>query len=117
MEVIVEIVERVPSTISKKPALLSSLLQCIFHHMMNIESGVEESWERPPEGFDENFDEDCDFEIVRHGMSCIDRLTRCLGEKVMIPAISTIISALFQQTDWRAPYAAIMALSQVKTNP
>ena len=84
--------------------------------MMNIESGVDESWEKPKEGFDENFDEDSDFEIVRHGMSCIDRLTRCLGEKIMIPALSSIISSLFQQPDWRAPYAALMALSQVKYN-
>ncbi len=80
---------------------------------MNIESGVDESWEKPKEGFDENFDEDSDFEIVRHGMSCIDRLTRCLGEKIMIPSLSNTISSLFQLPDWRAPYAAIMALSQV----
>ena len=81
--------------------------------MIQISEKVEESWMRPAEGFNDDIEQDEDLETMRFGMSSIDRLIDCLGEKVMLPILSGVVQQLFQHQDWRYKYSAIMALSQV----
>ena len=48
--------------------------------MIQIEDTIDESWLKPPEGFDEDKAEDNDYETTKFGMNTIDRLISCLGD-------------------------------------
>ncbi|MDD2840637.1 MAG: hypothetical protein PHY80_06030 [Rickettsiales bacterium] len=52
----------------------------IFHHMVEIENDISESWMCPPEGYNEDMEDDEDFETTRFGMGAIDRLIYSVGE-------------------------------------
>jgi len=53
--------------------------------MRNIEKDIEESWKIPPEGFNENIEEDEDFELTRFGMESFNRLISSVGDKEILP--------------------------------
>lgn len=52
----------------------------IFHHMVEIENDISESWMCPSEGYNEDMEDDEDFETTRFGMGAIDRLIYSVGE-------------------------------------
>lgn len=85
----------------------------IFYHMIQISEDISDSWKQPPEGFNDDIEQDDDCETIRFGMSSIDRLIESLGEKEMLPILSSLVQQLFQHQDWRYKYSAVMALSQV----
>lgn len=47
--------------------------------MIEIDTEIDDEWKKPPEGFDEDIEEDADFETTRFGMSAIDRLIGHIG--------------------------------------
>jgi hypothetical protein len=106
-------VERVPACIRKKADLLTKLFEMIFWHMTQIEEEITEEWVKPPEGFNEDLEEDEDFETTRFGMNAIDRLISSVGEKESLPKVSATVGQLLGHSDWRYQFAALMALSQV----
>lgn len=124
-EILTQLVERVPSVIRARPALLAQLVEQIFWHMVQVDDAPEPepSWCVPKEGFNEdannngnnNEDEDEDLVITRFGMNSIDKIISAVGEKETLPLVSQTVQQLLQSgsTDWRHPFAAIMALSQV----
>ncbi len=57
----------------------------IFCHMIEIDQKVQDEWKKPPEGFNEDIEEDEDFEATRFGMNAIDRLISSIGEKELFP--------------------------------
>jgi hypothetical protein len=67
----------------------------IFYHMIQISDSVSDVWMRPPEGFNDDIEQDDDLETMRFGMSSIDRLIDCIGEKIMLPILSSIVQQLF----------------------
>jgi len=60
----------------------------IFHHMVEIEDEVSESWMCPPEGYNEDMEDDADFETTRFGMGAIDRLIYSVGEEEIMGILS-----------------------------
>lgn len=52
----------------------------IFVFMIDIDDQIGEEWKSPPEGFDDNADEGDD-ETINFGMSSVDRLIACVGDK------------------------------------
>lgn len=62
----------------------------IFFHMVEIDLEVNEEWERPKEGFTDN-QEDPDDEALKFGVSSIDRLISGIGEKIMLPTLSSLV--------------------------
>lgn len=46
---------------------------------------------KPPEGFNEDIEEDEDFETTRFGMNAIDRLISAIGEKETLPTLSSTV--------------------------
>lgn len=81
--------------------------------MVEIDTEITQEWNRPPEGYNDDIQEDADLEVVRFGMSAIDRLIAAIGQKVMLPVLSQIVQISLSHTDWRYQNAAIMSLSQV----
>ena len=67
----------------------------------------------PPEGYNEEMEDDQDFETTRFGMGAIDRLIYSVGEEEIMSILSETIQTLLVQPDWRYKYTAVMALSQV----
>jgi hypothetical protein len=63
----------------------------IFLHMIEIEKEIDDSWIKPAEGFNEDYEEDSDLEVVRFGMNGIDRLISSIGEKVLLPSLSLLV--------------------------
>ena len=60
----------------------------IFLQMVEIDDNIEESWSFPPEGYNDDIEEDSDLEMVRFGMSAVDRLISAIGQKVLLPVLS-----------------------------
>lgn len=60
----------------------------IFLQMVEIDDTIEESWSFPPEGYNDDIEEDSDLEMVRFGMSAVDRLISAIGQKVLLPVLS-----------------------------
>lgn len=87
-ELIITIVERCPQYIRNDNEKIKQLLDMLFFHMIDISLDVDDDWKRPPEGFNEDIEEDEDFETTRFGMNAIDRLISCIGDKEMLPNLS-----------------------------
>jgi hypothetical protein len=85
----------------------------IFFHMVEIGDELPEDWQKPPEGYNEEMEDDEDFETTRFGMGAIDRLIYAIGEDEVLPILSATIEKLLQNPDWRYKYTAVMALSQI----
>ena len=63
----------------------------IFFHMVEIDDEITEEWKNPPEGYNEDMEDDEDFETTRFGMGAIDRLIYVIGEEEMLPVLSATI--------------------------
>lgn len=81
--------------------------------MVEIEEGVEPSWENPPEGFSAELENEADYEAVFFGTTSIDKLIGSIGEKQVLPILSVLVQVMMEKDDWRCKHAGIMALSQV----
>lgn len=112
-EILICYIERLPKDIRSSKEQLKRLLEMIFYHMIDIDEEIEEEWKKPAEGFNEDFEEDPDFEVVRFGMNSIDRLISSVGDTEILPTLSASVQTMFAQPDWRYHHAALMALSQV----
>lgn len=64
------------------------LIEMIFLHMVEIDTEITPEWNSPPEGYNDDIEEDSDLEVVRFGMSAVDRLISSIGQKVMLPVLS-----------------------------
>jgi len=59
-------------------------------HMIDISQKVDESWCKPPEGFNPDVEDD-EYDISRFGMQSIDRLIENVGDKEVLPIIGRFV--------------------------
>jgi len=69
--------------------------------MVEIDTDITQEWNHPPEGYNDDIQEDADLEVVRFGMSAVDRLISAIGQKVMLPVLSQIVQISLSHSDWR----------------
>lgn len=50
-EILVDYAEKYPALYRKKKDVLTNVIEMIFHHMVEIENDISESWMCPPEGY------------------------------------------------------------------
>ncbi|CAD8079878.1 unnamed protein product [Paramecium primaurelia] len=112
-ETLLSMVEKFPGLFKFEKIYLMQVVEMIFFHMIQISSTITDEWMKPPEGFNDDIEQDEDCETTRFGMSSIDRLIESLGKKEMLPLLNPIVSELLRHQDWRCKHAAIMGLSQV----
>ena len=110
-ETLIALIERIPQIVRKNAAYLEKIIELIFTHMIEISETISEEWKQPPEGFNEDIEEDADFETTRFGMNAIDRIIDSVGDKETLPILSKTVEKLLAHQDWRYNYAAIMAIS------
>lgn len=106
IEVVVTISERYPEMIKKNSQFLNNILELIFTHMIDIESEILPEWASPPDGFNEENEEEDDQKIIKFCMNCIDRLIAHVGNKVMLPHLSDCVAKMLNSDDWKMKNAA-----------
>jgi importin-5 len=62
-EAIISLLERIPNVIKNKTDTLAKLIEMIFICMIQIDKELDDAWIKPPEGFNEDIEEDEDFEV------------------------------------------------------
>ena len=113
IEVVITISERYPEMLKKNSALLTQVVELIFTHMIDIDSEVMDEWASPPDGFNEDNEEEDDQKIIKFCMNCIDRLIAHVGSQFMLKFLSDCVAKMLTCDDWKNKNAALMALSQV----
>lgn len=113
IEIVVTISERYPEMVKKNLATLNNILELIFSHMISIDPETSDDWANPPDGFNEENEEEDDQKVVKFCMNCIDRLIAHVGSQVMLKQLSEAVAKMLASGDWKMIHAAIMALSQV----
>lgn len=90
-EIMITIGERIPKLYKDNQQQLQQLLEMIFMHMIDIDQEITQEWNSPPEGYNDDIQEDADLEVVRFGMSAVDRLISTIGQKILLPILSNIV--------------------------
>jgi len=113
-EVLVLVLERIPSLGKNNKELLSQVIQMVFYNMVQIDKDIDPEWAKPKEGFSDALESgEVDTDEISFGIQAIDRLLASIGEKVMLPTLGVLVQQMMASSDWRYQNAAIMALSQV----
>jgi hypothetical protein len=87
----VSFAEKLPKVFKDDSEMLGKLIEMVFFHMVDIETEIDEAWQSPREGFNEDVEEDADQEVVRFGTYGTDRLISAIGQKVMLPTLTRIV--------------------------
>ena len=90
IEIVVTISERYPEILKKNSKVLVQVLELILLHMIEIDSEVLPEWANPPDGFNEDNEEEDDQKIIKFSMNCIDRLIAHVGSTIMLKHLRTI---------------------------
>ena len=115
IDFIVSLARPLESEFKANKALCEALCQQVFKIMVSIEASVEESWSRPPEGFEDVEDDTIEIDYANQGRKQITKLVEGLGEDFLLPTVLALIqTALTAVTeDWRVRYAALMVISEL----
>lgn len=111
IELIVSVIERIPSLIDKNKEIFESFCDSIFLIMIDIEDEIDPEWSCPPEGY--NLDDEINSDDnVNFGNISFDRLLSCLGEEIMYPLITKLLQGSLQSDNWKYRHSAFMILAQ-----
>ena len=127
VECLLMMVERYPEIIKTKKQILANedplqfihkerldkLVELIFMNMVEVPDEIDPEWAVPPEGFNDDLEENDDQKNIKNGMNFIDRLIQVLGKDLMLKYLSNFIEKMMGVDNWKYKLAALMALSQV----
>ena len=113
VESLVFLLERYPDLIKNNKQRLEKVVEMIFFMMMELDDEVDEEWKSPPDGFNDDLEEDDDQRLIKMGMDFIDRLITHIGKEYMLKFLSEVVNKMLFDQNWKMRHAAIMAISQV----
>lgn len=127
VECLIMMVERYPEIIKTKKKIevnedplmfihkdrLEKLVELIFMNMVEVSDTIDEEWASPPDGFNDDLEENDDQKNIKNGMNFLDRLIQVLGKNLMLKYLSGFIEKMMAVENWKYKLAALMALSQV----
>ena len=115
VEMVVSLVERKPKLIRGNEGRCKVLLEKVFLLMVSVDAEVEESWSRPPEGFQDKDDaEEIEIDYAQTGRKCISRLMESVGDEHLFPFLTSAVQTLLaNEADWRMKYSALMTISEL----
>ena len=127
VECLVMMVERYPEIIKSKKNVdsvdeplgnvnkqkLDKITELIFMNMVEVPDEIDPEWAMPPDGFNDDLEENDDQKNIKNGMNFIDRLIQVLGKNIMLKYLSAFIEKMMAVDNWKYKLAALMALSQV----
>ena len=94
-------------------SIKKQVVELVFKVMLDIEDDISDDWKSPPDGFNEDLEEDDDQSIIKMAMEFINRLISSVGYKSIIPFLSKYIVEMLQNNDWKMKNAAILTISQI----
>jgi hypothetical protein len=89
---------------------LEGIIEVNFMYMLEVEQDVA-VW--TAEGKENEFDGECDEDVVRIGEENFDRLGTSFDEEDLMPIVFKVIAAATQSGEWRTVRSAIMVVSQI----
>jgi hypothetical protein len=92
---------------------LDKITELIFMNMVEVPDEIDPEWAMPPDGFNDDLEENDDQKNIKNGMNFIDRLIQVLGKSIMLKYLSGFIEKMMGVDNWKYKLAALMALSQV----
>lgn len=113
VESLIFVLERYPDLVHNNNDRLQKVIELIFMMMMDIDNDVDEDWKSPPDGFNDDLEEDDDQKLVKLGMDYIDRLITHIGKDFMLKFLSQTVNKMLVDPNWKMRHTAIMAISQV----
>lgn len=127
VECLIMMIERYPEIIKQKRKIepgedalmyvhkhkLDKVTELIFMNMVEVPDHIDPEWAVPPDGFNDDLEENDDQKNIKNGMNFIDRLIQVLGKEIMLKYLSGFIEKMMTIANWKYKLAALMALSQV----
>lgn len=113
IEFLLPIFESFPDLLSKDHKRLEAFMNIITANMLEIDDEVAEEWKNPPEGFNDEIEEQDDQQDIKFAISVVNQLFEVVGEKEMLNFLTTYLNPFVGSTNWKHRNAAIMILSQV----
>ena len=127
VECLIMMIERYPEIVKQKTKAntgedplvtvhkekLDKVTELIFMNMVEVPDEIDPEWAMPPDGFNDDLEENDDQKNIKNGMNFIDRLIQVLGKDVMLKYLSGFIEKMMAVENWKYKLAALMALSQV----
>ncbi|CAG9331653.1 unnamed protein product [Blepharisma stoltei] len=117
IEFLVCIAERLSIEMENAKAFAEAVCNMIFKVMLTIDSEIEESWFVPPEGYQEQEDEEgsIDIDYAKRGRKLLSRLLEGVGDTQLMPYVLTLIQQSLNSSnkDWRIRYAGLMTVAEV----
>jgi importin-5 len=80
--------------------------------MISFEEEPEETWECPPEGYDDLEDGDCDY-LISNSRNLFNRILEAVDQSISIPSLRTQVDQHILREDWKSKHVGLTALSQV----
>ena len=113
VEIIQPIIDADNEILKQKPERLQKYFSMIIANMTELEDTVAEEWQNPPDGFNDDLEEDDDQQPIKTGIAFVDELINILGKDEMIAFLSkNLEQLLLDSASWKERQAAIMILSQ-----
>lgn len=112
VELLMPIFEGFPELFSQSPKRLEVFFALVVKNMLDIDNEVAPEWASPPDGFNDELEEDDDQRPIKFSIDIVNRLFDIVGHKEMLSFLAQHITPLVQSQDWRHRHAAIMVLSQ-----
>eukprot|EP00331_Platyophrya_macrostoma_P022094 CAMPEP_0176443770 /NCGR_PEP_ID=MMETSP0127-20121128/22638_1 /TAXON_ID=938130 /ORGANISM="Platyophrya macrostoma, Strain WH" /LENGTH=1003 /DNA_ID=CAMNT_0017829097 /DNA_START=385 /DNA_END=3396 /DNA_ORIENTATION=+ len=113
IQIIVSMIERLPTIFKENHNLIKDFLEMTFAYMIESTEDVTPEWINPKEGFLEDILDDSDNAGVKFSCHIIDRLICWVGVNPTLVILSTMVQTMMGSPNWRFKFAALMALSQV----
>lgn len=113
VESLVFLLERYPDLVKASKQRLEKVVEMIFMMMMEVDDEVDDDWKSPPDGFNDDLEEDDDQRLIKMGMDFIDRLITHIGKEFMLKFLSEVVNKMLFDANWKMRHAALMAISQV----
>ncbi|KAJ3394051.1 Importin-5 [Lobulomyces angularis] len=106
LELLLTIIELAPSSVEKYPTLYQTLIPIVLQWIANVEDNPE--WYTTNDLDDNEIEEDSIY-----GEQAMDRISRALGGRIVLPITFTIIPQLLGSARWQNRHAGLMAISAI----
>lgn len=112
VELLMPIFEGFPELFAQSPKRLEAFFALVVKNMLDVDDEVAAEWATPPDGFNDELEEDDDQRPIKFSIDIVNRLFEIVGHKEMLAFLAQHITPLVQSGDWKHRHAAIMVLSQ-----
>lgn len=112
IEFIIPIIEAFPNLVTSNLKRLTDITNIIVQNMLEVSDEVSSEWQNPPEGFNDELEEQDDQKEIKFGISTINNLFEIVGDKEMFAFLTEYLKPFVASPDWKHRHAAIMILSQ-----